>query len=205
MMHIVEKDGNKVDKMVTKGLQIKKTNTPKLIRKMLSSHFERFLKGEPWKSVGLSILEQREKILKAEKLDLDRLGLPKRVNKLEEYTGYFENGHKGVTITGHAMAAIHWNKCLEIFEDKESLQIVSGMRIKTFYLRKKIGPFKSIAVPVDLETVPKWFTEEMAPLIDRDQQIVRVIDKVCKPLLDAIGEKLPTRKTLLIEELVEFA
>jgi DNA polymerase elongation subunit (family B) len=204
MMHIVEKDGNKVDKMVTKGLQIKKTNTPKLIRKMLSSHFERLLKGEPWKSVGVSILEHREKILKAEKLDLDRLGLPKRVNKLEEYTGYFENAHKGVTITGHAMAAIHWNKCLENFEDKESMKIVSGMRIKTFYLKKKIGPFKSIAVPVDLESVPKWFAEEMAPLIDRDEQIVRVIDKVCKPLLVAIGEKLPTRKTLLIEELVIF-
>lgn len=204
MMHIVEKDGNKVDKMVTKGLQIKKTNTPKLIRKMLSSHFERFLKGESWKSVGVSILEHREKILKAEKLDLDRLGLPKRVNKLDEYTQAYDIQNKGVKITGHGMAAIHWNKCLEQHEDNESVKILSGMRIKTFYLKKKIGKFKSIAVPVDLERVPKWFAEEMAPLIDRNEQIVRVIDKVCKPLLVAIGEKLPTRKTLLIEELVEF-
>jgi DNA polymerase elongation subunit (family B) len=204
MMHIVEKDGIKVDKMVTKGLQIKKTNTPKLIRKMLSQHFERFLKGEPWKSVGLSILEQREKLLNAEKLDLDRLGLPKRVNKLDEYIQYYQNGQKGVTITGHAMAAIHWNKCLEANNDKESMKILSGMRIKTFYLKKKIGNFKSIAIPVDLKNIPKWFTEQIEPLIDRDEQIVRVIDQVCKPLLDAIGEELPTRKTLLVQDLVEF-
>lgn len=203
MMHIVEKDGNKVDKMVIKGLAIKKTGTPKLIRKMLTEHFERFLKGESWKSVGVSILEHREDILKKE-LDLDRLGLPKRVNKLEEYFDHYNRRTKGKTIPGHCMGAFRWNEMLEEYNDIQSPKIYSGMRIKIFYFRKSIGKFKAIAVPVDMEVIPDWFKSEIIPKIDKQQQIIRVIDNVCKPLLNAIDEYLPTRKTLLVDELVEF-
>lgn len=202
MMHVVERDGIRTDKMKITGLAIKKTTTPRPIRKMLTSHFERYLKGESWKSVGLSLLEHREPLLKGD-FDIDSLCLPGRVNKLEEYTQVYERKEKK-TVPGRCKAAIFWNKCLEKYEDMESLKIVSGMKVNSFYLKKPIGDFKSIAVPVDLEKLPDWFQTDIIPKIDKEQQVIRLIDQVCKPLLIAMNEMIPTRKTLLVDELVDF-
>ena len=38
------------------------------------------------------------------------------------------------------------------------------MKIKVFYLTRKIGRFKSIALPVDGENIPKWFMDEFVDL-----------------------------------------
>lgn len=204
IMHAVEKDGKPTDKMIIKGLQIKKTNTPKPIRSMLISHFERLLKGEDWSSIGISLLENRELLLNNSELDVESLGLPIKVNSLENYQQAYYNKTPGKTIPGHVMSAIMWNECLDKYNDKETLKIVSGMKIKKFYFKKPIGDFKAIAIPVDIEALPNWFIDNYAKFIDKEQQVVRIIDQACAPILEAIGAKIPTRKTFLIEELVEF-
>jgi len=204
MMHVVEKDGNKVDKMVVKGLMIKKTSTPKPMRKLLIDHFERYLKGTPWKEIGLSLLENREKVLAG--VDVEMLGLPKKINGLETYYDAYKNNISGITVPGHCRAAYYWNECLETHNDNESMKMVSGIRARIFHLKteSKKDKHKSIAIPVDIDIVPKWFIEEILPRVDRKMQIERLMDNVCESLLDAIGEMLPTRKTLLLDELVEY-
>ena len=60
-----------------------------------------------------------------------------------------------------------YNHCLEQYGDKESQRIVSGTKIKIFYLTKKFGRFKSIALPTDIRVLPSWFEEHFVELIDR--------------------------------------
>jgi DNA polymerase elongation subunit (family B) len=204
MMHVVEKDGNKVDKMVVKGLQIKKTSTPKAMRKLLTDHFERYLKGTPWKEIGLSLLENREKILVD--TDIEMLGIPQKINGLETYHDAYINNTKGITVPGGCRAAYYWNECLTTYGDKESMKMVSGIRGRKFYLKteSKKDKHKSIAIPVDIDIVPGWFKEHILPRVDKKMQIERLMDNVCESLLDAIGQILPTRKILLLDELVEY-
>ena len=78
------------------------------------------------------------------------IGLPKGVKGVENYTKSLELD-KDARLPGHVAAAIHYNLALQKYEDKESIEITSGMKIKVFYLKQKIGKFKSIAVPVQYQ------------------------------------------------------
>ena len=132
------------------------------------------------------------------------MGLPKGIRGIEDYTQRWKNKEPDLRIPGHVSAAILYNMCLETYGDKESQKIVSGSKIKTFYLTEKFGNFKSIALPTDAKKLPDWFIEHFEGIIDRDAQGLRLIDSPLKHILGAIGEKIPTRKTLLFDSLVEY-
>lgn len=203
MMHMVYKDGKPCDKIKITGLAIKKTTLPKNIRTIMAEQFGAFLRGKTtWTEVGLNLLELKEKMKNED--DPINLGLPKKIRGLEEVVQKYNVQTEGLRVSGHAYASMMYNKCLEQYADKGSFKIVSGMKIKTYYLTKKFGPFKSIAIPVDLDTIPDWFREHFAPLIDKDAQILRLIDKPLKSILAAIGEKLPTRQTLLMDDILIY-
>ena len=55
-----------------------------------------------------------------------------------------------------------------------------------------------------MKIMPKWFQDHFENLIDRDAQGLRLIDKPLSPILEAIGERIPTRKSLLFDSLVEY-
>jgi transcription termination factor NusB len=132
------------------------------------------------------------------------IGLPKGIKGVENYTDQWNRKVPNLRIPGHVAAAMFYNKCLEVYGDKESPKIVSGMKIKTYYLTKKFDKFKSIALPTDLKQPPEWFIEHFAPIVDRQAQLERLVDKPLQSILDAIGELAPTKKTILIDELFEY-
>jgi hypothetical protein len=73
-----------------------------------------------------------------------------------------------------------------------------------FYLNKPFGRFKSIALPTDTKKVPDWFMEHFFNLVDREAQITRLVDDPLESIIDAIGKIIPTKKSLLVDELVEY-
>jgi DNA polymerase elongation subunit (family B) len=200
MLHLVKKDGNDVDDIKITGLPIKKTTIPKPVRLKLISSLENYLKNVPWDQVGLGLLEYKESLMNTDSFDI--IGLPKKIKGLEEYAAKFAID-KSTRLPGHVRASIFWNQCLEKYGDKVSFKISSGMKIRIFYFQKKIGDFNSIAVPVDLEVIPDWFKENFAELIDKEKQIDRLIDKPLNSILSAIKKTIPSRKSMLIEELFE--
>ena len=202
IMHLDHFEDNDVDKIKVMGLQIKKTTIPKPIGNKLTSFIEALLKGGNWRSIQEQIVEYKEQILASE--DIMDMGLPKGIRGIEDYTQRWKNKEPDLRIPGHVSAAILYNMCLETYGDKESQKIVSGSKIKTFYLTEKFGNFKSIALPTDAKKLPDWFIEHFEGIIDRDAQGLRLIDSPLKHILGAIGEKIPTRKTLLFDSLVEY-
>ena len=76
------------------------------------------------------------------------------------------------------------------------------MKIKVFYLSQMYGRFKSIAIPTDIEVVPKWFYENFT--IARNMHVERLVDKPLQNILTAIDRTVPNKQDLHIESLLEF-
>jgi DNA polymerase elongation subunit (family B) len=199
MMRVLKKDGNNVDKIKVTGLPIKKTSTPKPIRVKLTAYMEGFLKGTEWSDVGLKMLELKEAII--ESRDVSLIGLPGNVNNVEDYVSRFNAKEPGLCLPFRVKASMFWNKCLEQYGDTESYQIVSGMKIRVLYLKKEIDGYDAIAIPVDLAIVPPWFKEHFLTNLDMQKQVLRLVDMPMKSLLLAIDQSIPSRKSLLTDEL----
>lgn len=202
MLHLVKDDGYDVDKMKIMGLPLKKTTVPKPVKVVLTKFMEQLLKGRPWDEISRELVDYRHDLKNVD--DFTQIGLPKGIKKLEEYTERYQAKEPDLRLPGHVAASIFWNHCLEHYDDKESFRIVSGSKIKTFYLTKKFGKFKSIAIPTDLKIVPEWFKKHFEPLIDREAQVQRLVENTIKTILSAIDIKMPTRKSLLFDDLVEY-
>jgi hypothetical protein len=76
------------------------------------------------------------------------------------------------------------------------------MKIKVFYLTKTFGKFKSIAIPVDIDTVPNWFLDNFD--VDRNAHIERLIDKPMDNIIKAIDKKTPSKQSLFVDDVLVF-
>lgn len=200
ILHIVDKEGKSVDKMKVMGLDTKKTTMPKHVSDQLNKFIERYLKGEDWDTIAQDIVEYKDHLANTD--DVMTIGLPKGCKKVEHYTQEHKMHGDEARLPGHIAAAILYNICLDHYEDKESMPIHSGMKIKVFYLNKKVGRFKAIAIPVDIEQVPQWFLDNFQ--IDRDAHIERLVDKPLRNIIKAIDKEPPTRQSLLNDSLLGF-
>lgn len=204
VLHLVNLDGKTVDKLKVMGLEMRKTTTPKPIQLFLKDVVSMILSSKDWDDINQFIINYRDGVVTT--MDLLDIGLPKGCNKVEEYFIKRQQGRdstgKKYTIPGQVAAALHYNECLKIYDDKENTPIVSGMRVKVFYLVRPVNGYKSIALPVDSDRPPDWFTENI--MVDRKEQSQRLIDNNLGHIFNAIGQEVPTRQTLLFNSLYEF-
>jgi DNA polymerase elongation subunit (family B) len=200
ILHLVDNEGEAVDKLKVMGLDTKKTTLPAEVSKELNHFVERLLKGEDWDVIANDIVDYKEQLRTTD--DLMTIGLPKGVKKVEYYTDQYKIYGDGVRLPGHVAASIHYNKCLEEYEDHENLPITTGMKIKVFYLTSKYGRFHNIAIPTDTQKVPEWFLDHFT--VNRDAHIERLVDNPLNNIIKAIGKETPSRQSLMVEDLLEF-
>lgn len=200
ILHLVDNEGDEVDKLKVMGLDTKKTTLPKDISVKLNKFVERLLKGEEWDTIAEEIVAFKDYLETTD--DIMTIGLPKGVKGVEKYTNDMKVYGDGTRLPGHVAASIFYNICLEQFEDKDSMPIVSGMKIKVFYLSRTFGRFKSIAIPVDIEQIPKWFKSEFD--IDKKAHIERLVDNPLKNILKAIDKDVPSKQSLVNDSLLGF-
>lgn len=199
ILHLVDIEGERVDKCKVMGLDTKKTTLPTHVSKQLNKFIERYLKGETWEEVSVSIVDYKHQLETTD--DVMLIGLPKGVKNVEEYTSKFEADFSA-RLPGHVAAAIHYNRMIKEYEDRVSLPIMSGMKIKVFYLRGSHGKFKSIALPTDAEFVPEWFLQHFE--IDKKAHIERLVDNPLQNILKAVGKRPPSKQSLNFDAEWEF-
>jgi DNA polymerase elongation subunit (family B) len=200
VLHLINFEGEKVDKLKVRGLEMRKTTTPKPVKEFLETVITMLLKKAPMEELDQHIITFRDKTT----LDVPffELGLPIGVKNVESYTNdYKMNGDKA-KLPGHVAASVHFNECLARYDDKITMPITSGMKIKVFYLKEKQGKFKSIALPTDIDIIPEWFIMDYQPLIDREKQADRLVDDNIRLIFKAIGKAVPTRQTVLTMDLI---
>lgn len=199
ILHITNLNGKAVDKMKVMGLDTKKTTLPAEVSKEINKFIERYLKGESWELISQSIVDYKTELLNSKNITV--IGLPKGVNGIEQYTKAYSID-VNARLPGHVAAAIYYNECLEAYGDRVSMPIMSGMKIKVFYLIGKHGKFKSIALPTDIEVVPQWFLDNFK--VDTKAHIKRLVDNPLENILKAIGKKSPTKQSMTREAIFGF-
>jgi DNA polymerase elongation subunit (family B) len=182
---IIDKEGKRIDvngkpgKVKAMGLDLKRSDTPKVIQEFLSEILDDVLTG----STRDQIIE---KIREFKYLFKDRpgweKGSPKRVNNLTKY-GKEEERQGRANMPGHVRAALNWNNLRTMNGDKYSLQIVDGM--KTIVCKLKNNPlgWTSIGYPTDEIHLPQWFKD--LPFDDSEMEAT-VVDQKIDNLLNVL-------------------
>jgi DNA polymerase elongation subunit (family B) len=175
---IIDKEGKRVDvdgkpgKVKAMGLDLKRSDTPKVIQDFLSDILKDVLTGSGRDEIVEKIREF--KIAFKERPAWEK-GSPKRVNNLTMY-GKKEAEQGKANMPGHVRAALNWNSMRKMNSDNYSMAIVDGM--KTIVCKLKSNPlgWTSIGYPTDEQRLPTWFTE--LPFDDGEMEATVVDGKI---------------------------
>ena len=175
---IIDKEGKRQDvagrpgKVKAMGLDLKRSDTPKVIQEFLSEILDDVLTGASRDEIIAKIREF--KYVFKERPGWEK-GSPKRVNNLTKY-GKEEERLGKANMPGHVRAALNWNNLRRMNGDKYSLQIVDGM--KTIVCKLKANPlgWTSISYPTDEQQLPGWFKE--LPFDDSEMEATVVDQKI---------------------------
>jgi len=165
------------------GLDLKRSDTPKVIQDFLSEILNDVLTGRTREQIIEKIREFKYEF--KERPGWEK-GSPKRVNNLTKYAREEERLGRA-NMPGHVRAAINWNNLRRMNSDKYSMQIVDGM--KTIVCKLKSNPlgWTSIGYPTDETNLPAWFRE--LPFDDADMEAT-VVDQKLDNLLGVLGWEL---------------
>ena len=189
----------KSGKVKAMGLDLKRSDTPKVIQDFLSEILNDVLTGAEKDAVVEKIKEF--KYVFKERPGWEK-GTPKRVNNLTKFVKAEEREGKA-NMPGHVRAAMNWNAMRRMHSDNYSIAIVDGMKTIVCKLRSNALGWTSIGYPTDELHLPTWFKE--LPFDDREMEST-VIDAKVDNLLGVLDWELgiATNTENTFQSLFEF-
>ena len=147
--------GDKPGKVKAMGLDLKRSDTPKVVQDFLSDILLDVLTGATKEQIYDKVREFKYAFQERPAWEK---GTPKRVNNLTKYTKAEEREGKA-NMPGHVRAAMNWNNLRRMHGDNYSQQIVDGM--KTIVCKLKDNPLglTSVGYPTDETHLPQWFKD----------------------------------------------
>ena len=145
----------KPGKIKAMGLDLKRSDTPKVIQEFLYEILEKVLTG-----TGRDEIIERIREFKYEFMERPawEKGSPKRVNNLTMY-GAKEEKEGKANMPGHVRAALNWNNLRRMNGDNYSMQVVDGMKTIVCKLKQNPLGWTSIGYPTDEQHLPQWFKD----------------------------------------------
>ena len=187
---VIDEDGYRKDidgkpgKMKIMGIQVKRSDLNTLVRNLLKDMIQSIL-VDGSKEKLYEILKEFGKN-KWSQLEPWEKGRPKACNKLKFYTD--EYNKTGKCSVGQVMASINWNKLIDANNDKISPKILDGDKVIVCSLNPNNAyGMKSIAYPLDLNILPKWFKD--LPFAEQDMED-SIIDTTLDTVFKAVNWKL---------------
>ena len=158
---IYDQEGFRLDtegkpgKVKAMGLDLKRSDTPKVMQDFMSELLHDVLTGSGREEIIEKIKDF--KIMFHERPGWEK-GTPKRVNNLTKYSAEEKRLGKA-NMPGHVRAAMNWNNMRKMNGDKYSQEILDGA--KTIVCKLKSNPlgFTSIGYPTDETQLPQWFKD----------------------------------------------
>ena len=202
----IDKENKRVDvngkpgKVKAMGLDLKRSDTPKIIQDFLSSILNDVLQGASREQIVDRIREFKFEF--KERPGWEK-GSPKRVNNLTKFVKAEEREGK-TNMPGHVRAAMNWNVMRKMMSDNYSQQIMDGAKVIVCKLKNNPLGWTSIAYPTDELHLPQWFKE--LPFDDNGMEAT-VIDGKLDNLLGVLEWDLDssTNTTNTFQNLFEFA
>jgi DNA polymerase elongation subunit (family B) len=200
-----DKDGKRYDtegkpgKVKAMGLDLKRSDTPKVIQDFLSEVLNDVLTSASRDAIVEKIRNFKYEF--KERPGWEK-GSPKRVNNLTKY-GAEEARLGKANMPGHVRAAMNWNNMRKMNGDNYSLQVVDGMKTIVCKLKSNALGWTSIGYPTDELHLPAWFKE--LPFDDAEMEAT-VIDQKIDNLLGVLDWDLAsaTNTTNTFQSLFEF-
>jgi len=162
-----------VGKVKAMGLDLKRSDTPKVVQDFLSEILLTTLTQDEAKDHVIKAVRDF-KILFAERPAWEK-GTPKRVNNLTMYTAKEKREGKA-NMPGHVRAAMNWNNLKKMHNDKYSQEIMDGMKVIVCKLKPNPLGYTSVAYPTDESHIPDWYKE--LPFDDSNMESTIVDQKV---------------------------
>ena len=186
---IYDMEGKRLDshgvpgKVKAMGLDLKRSDTPKVIQDFLSEILLDVLTGAEREKIIDKVREF--KLVFTERPAWEK-GTPKRVNNLTKYTKEEERLGKA-NMPGHVRAAMNWNNLKRMMGDNYSMAIVDGM--KTIVCKLKDNPlgYSSVGYPTDETHIPTWFKE--LPFDDASME-TGIVDQKVENLLGVLDWRI---------------
>ena len=177
-VNIIDLENRRLDvdgrtgKIKATGLDLKRSDTPKVIQDFLSDILADVLNGAERDAIVEQIREFKYKF--TERPGWEK-GSPKRVNNLTMY-GAREQREGKANMPGHVRAALNWNTLRRMNSDNYSMAIVDGMKTIVCKLRPNPLGWTSIGYPTDEQHLPQWFRD--LPFDDAEMEATVVDGKV---------------------------
>ena len=174
----------KPGKVKATGLDLKRSDTPKVVQDFLSSLLTDVLTGCTKEHVYDKVRDF--KIAFQDRPAWEK-GTPKRVNNLTKFTREEERLGRA-NMPGHVRAAMNWNNLKRMHSDNYSMAIVDGM--KTIVCKLKDNPlgFTSVGYPTDELHIPTWFKD--LPFDDALMETT-IVDQKVENLLGVLNWDIP--------------
>ena len=175
---IYDQEGKRLDvdgkpgKVKAMGLDLKRSDTPKVVQEFLSEILMETLRGSDKEKIIEMIKEFK---LKFALRPAWEKGTPKRVNNLTKFTNEEKRLGKA-NMPGHVRAAMNWNNLKRMHSDNYSMQIMDGMKTIVCKLRDNPMGFTSVGYPTDELHLPEWF--KALPFDDNEMESTIVDQKV---------------------------
>jgi DNA polymerase elongation subunit (family B) len=174
----LDKDG-KPGKVKAMGLDLKRSDTPKVVQDFLSELLLAVLTGAEKEEIYSRVLEFKTAFQERPAWEK---GTPKRVNNLTKFQEA-ENKQGRANMPGHVRAAINWNTLRRMHADNYSTQIVDGMKTVVCKLKPNPLGFTSVGYPTDEIHIPQWFKD--LPF-DDDLMETTIVDQKVDNLLGVL-------------------
>jgi DNA polymerase elongation subunit (family B) len=175
---IIDKEGKRIDvngrpgKVKAMGLDLKRSDTPRVIQDFLSDLLERVLNGSQRDEI-VEIVKEFKYAFK-ERPGWEK-GSPKRANNITQYAKKEEREGRA-NMPGHVRASLNWNTMRRMNSDNYSMQIVDGMKVIVCKLKSNALGWTSIAYPTDELHLPTWFKE--LPFDDGEMEATIIDGKI---------------------------
>ena len=188
---IYDLEGTRLDthgkpgKVKAMGLDLKRSDTPKVVQDFLSSLLQDVLTGCTKEHVYERVREF--KIAFKERPAWEK-GTPKRVNNLTKFTREEERLGRA-NMPGHVRAAMNWNNLKRMHGDNYSQNIVDGMKTIVCKLKENPLGLTSVGYPTDELHIPQWFKE--LPFDDSTMETT-IVDQKVENLLGVLDWQIAT-------------
>jgi DNA polymerase elongation subunit (family B) len=188
---IYDLENNRLDthgkpgKVKAMGLDLKRSDTPKVVQDFLSELLTDVLTGAKPDHVYDKV---REFKLAFQDRPAWEKGTPKRVNNLTKYSKEEERLGRA-NMPGHVRAAMNWNNLRRMHGDNYSMSIIDGM--KTIVCKLKDNPlgYTSVGYPTDETHIPQWFKD--LPFDDGLMETT-IVDQKVENLLGVLDWDIPS-------------
>jgi DNA polymerase elongation subunit (family B) len=175
----------KPGKVKAMGLDLKRSDTPKVVQDFLSDLLTDVLTGSEKEHVYDKVRDF--KIAFQDRPAWEK-GTPKRVNNLTKY-GKEEERLGKANMPGHVRAALNWNTLRRMHGDNYSLAIVDGMKTIVCKLKDNALGYTSVGYPTDESHIPAWFKD--LPFDDSLMEAT-IVDQKVENLLGVLEWDIPS-------------